>query len=122
METDIHAQQQHYTVGEDIYGLPGAAFAKKSFMQHTACQSAGEVMGNMFSDGLTYAGARVRKPLQSMSGQGLREEVNEMKSERFASMRVDMMAHGSFSPGLLREKAARCVRQPTISCCVNEVN
>lgn len=81
METDIHAQQQQqqrqqqqqYTVGEDIYGLPGAAFAKKSLMQHTAWQSAGEVMGDMFSEGLTYAGAHVRKPLQSASGQGIRE-------------------------------------------------
>lgn len=73
METDIHAQQRQCTVGEDIYGLPGAAFAKKSLMQHTACQSAGEVMGDMFSDGLTYAGAHVRKPLQSTTGQGIRE-------------------------------------------------
>lgn len=63
METDIHAQQHQYTVGQDIYVLPGGAFAKKSLMQHTACQSAGEVMGNMFSDGLTYAGDHVRKPL-----------------------------------------------------------
>ena len=82
METDIHAQQQQqqqrqrqqqHTVGEDIHGLPRAAFAKKSLMQHTACQSAGEVMGDMFSDGRTYARAHVRKPLQSTSGQGIRE-------------------------------------------------
>lgn len=72
METDIHAQQQ-YTVGEDIYSLHGAALAKKSLVQHTACQSTSEVMGDMFSDGLTFAGAHVRKPLQSTSGQGIRE-------------------------------------------------
>lgn len=36
----IHVQQQQYAVGQDIYGLPGVAFAKKSLMQHTACQSA----------------------------------------------------------------------------------
>lgn len=34
---------------------------------------AGEVMGEMFSDGLTYARAHVRKPLQSTPGQGIRE-------------------------------------------------
>lgn len=79
METDIHAQQQ-YTVGEDIYALPRAAFAKKSLMQHAGCQSAAEVMGDMFSDGLTYAGAHVRKPLQSMLGQGIRESSPERGS------------------------------------------
>lgn len=72
MERDIHVQHQ-CTVTEDIYGLPGAAFAKKALMQHTACQSGGEVMGHMFSDGLTYARAHVKKPLQSTSGQGIRE-------------------------------------------------
>lgn len=62
MRGDIHVQHP-CAVAEDIYGLPGAAFSKKSLMQHAACQSAGEVTGDVFSDGLTYAGAHVRKPL-----------------------------------------------------------
>lgn len=72
MERGIRVQHQH-TVGEDIHGLPGATFSKKILMQHSACQSSSEVVGDVFSDGLTYAGAHVREPLQSMSGQGIRE-------------------------------------------------
>lgn len=48
-------------------------------MQHAACQSASEGMGDMFSDGLTYAGAHMRKPLQSMSGQEIRESRKLMR-------------------------------------------
>lgn len=67
MERDNHVQHQ-CTVGEDIYGLPGAAFAKKSLMQHTACQSASEVMGDMFSDGLTYAGCEKASAIHVWAG------------------------------------------------------
>lgn len=44
MERDIHVQHP-CIIAEDIYGLPGAAFAKKHLMQQNAHQSAGEVMG-----------------------------------------------------------------------------
>lgn len=99
-------------------------------MQHTACQSAGEVMGDMFSDGLTYAGAHVRKPLQSTPGQGIGESsrVNEMKSAWFASSQVDAMAHGGVSacgvsPGLLWVQSSRtCASARNKLCCVKEVN
>lgn len=60
-------------------------------------------MGDMFSDGLTYAGAHVRKApaIHVWAGnQGkaaLRGEVNEMKSAWYAFTQVDTMAHGSVS-------------------------
>lgn len=72
--------QHQCAVGEDIHGLPGATFAKNILMQHSACQLSSEVMSDMFSDGLTYAGAHVREPLQSMSGQGIRESSPARKS------------------------------------------
>lgn len=44
MVRDIHVRHP-CIIAEDIYGLPGAAFAKKHLMQQDARQSASEVMG-----------------------------------------------------------------------------
>lgn len=50
-------------------GFPRAGLAKKSLVHCLA----GEVSGDVSSDGPTYARAHVRKPLQCTSGQGIRE-------------------------------------------------
>lgn len=51
----------------------GQRSPRKSLMQHAACCLASEVMRDVFSDGLTYARAHMRKLLRPTAGQGIKK-------------------------------------------------